>query len=94
MVAPSMRLLTKRWKSMTMEKEQETQEQNHVQMSQEMIHHHHDHEKYDQVHFHQGRSCAAIQFDTLSVSELVRGVCGIEKKERPLSLGSATTNGR
>ena len=32
-----------------MEKEQEMQEQNHVQMSQETIHHHRDHERYDQV---------------------------------------------
>ena len=40
------------------------------------------------------RSCAATQFDTLSTPELVRGVRGIERKERPLSPGSATTNGR
>ena len=27
------------------------------------------------------RSCATTQFDTLSISELVRGVCGIEWKD-------------
>ena len=31
---------------------------------------------------------------TLSISELVLGMCGITRKERPLSPGSATTNGR
>ena len=41
-----------------MEKEQEVQEQNHVQMSQEMIHHH-DHERYDQVqHDQEQKLCA------------------------------------
>ena len=34
---------------MVIEKEQEMQERYHVQMSQEMIHHHHDHERYDHV---------------------------------------------
>ena len=44
---------------MTLEKEQEMQEQNHVWMNLEMIHHHHDHEKYDQVrHDQQQKLCA------------------------------------
>ena len=34
---------------MTMEKEQEMQEQNHVRMNLEMTDLRHDHEKYDQV---------------------------------------------
>ena len=33
--------------AMMMEKEQQMQGRDHVQMSQEMIHHHHDHERYD-----------------------------------------------
>ena len=36
-----------------MEKEQEMQERDHVQLSQEMTHHHHDHERYDQVRYDQ-----------------------------------------
>ena len=31
------------------------------------------------------RSCAPTQFDTLSISELVRSVCGIERQKRSLS---------
>ena len=34
---------------MMVEKEQEMHERDHVQMSQEMIHHHHDHERCDQA---------------------------------------------
>ena len=51
------------------------QQQNHVQMSKETIHHHDDHERYDQVQYDQEPSGEASQFDTLSISELVRGVC-------------------
>ena len=40
-----------------------------------------------------GAEAAPTQFDTLSMLELVRGMCGIKRKERPQSLGSATTNG-
>ena len=61
------------------------QERDHVQMSQEMIHH---------SNTPRNRSGAATQFDTMSMSELVRGVCGIERKQRPQSPGSGTTNGR
>ena len=45
------RLLKKRWKLMTMEKEQEVQERNHMRMNLELNHHHYDHEKYDQVQY-------------------------------------------
>ena len=47
---------------MTMEKEQEMQEWNHVRMNLEMTHHHHhDHEKYDQVqHDQEQKLCANI----------------------------------
>ena len=54
-----------------LEKDQEMQEQNHVQMSQETIHHHRDHERSNTT---RSRSCAPTHFDTLSISELVRGV--------------------
>ena len=47
MVAPSMRLLTRRWESLMMEKEQEMQ-WSPGRTNQEMIHPH-DHERYDQV---------------------------------------------
>ena len=60
-----------------MEKEQEMLLQNHVRVNLEMTHHHHDHERYDQVRGDQEQ----MQFDTLSISELVRGVCGIERKD-------------
>ena len=52
---PLMRWLRKKWKLMTMEKEQGVQERNHVRMNLEMNHHHHDHEKYDQVQYDQGQ---------------------------------------
>ena len=41
------------------EKEEEMQEQNHVQMSQEMIHHCHDHEGHDQVQYDQEKKLCA-----------------------------------
>ena len=67
---------------MTMEKEQEMQEWNHVQMNPEMTHHHHDHVKYDQVQYGQEqKQCDNTQFDTLSISDLVRGVCGIKRQK-------------
>ena len=51
MVAPIDEVAKKKWKSMTMEREQEVQEQNHVRMNLEMNRHHH--EKYDQVQYDQ-----------------------------------------
>ena len=64
-----------------MTKEQEMQEQNHVWMNLEMIHHHHDTRSTTKFNTTSSRSCAPTQFDTLSISELVRGVCGIERQE-------------
>ena len=49
MVAPMMRLLKKKWKLMTMEKEQELPEQNPRADEPGDEPHHHDQEKYDQV---------------------------------------------
>ena len=46
---PLRRLLQKKWKLMTMEKEQELQELNHVRMNLEMNHHHRDHVNFDRV---------------------------------------------
>ena len=65
---------------MMMEKEQEVQERNHVRMNLGMNHHHHDHEKYDKFNTTRSRSGTSTQFDTLSISELVRGVCGIKRQ--------------
>ena len=45
----SVRLLTRRWESLMMEKKQEMQQWSPGRTNQGMIHHHHDHEKYDQV---------------------------------------------
>ena len=60
-----------------------------------MTHHHHDHERYDRVQFDQEQKLVqATQLDTVSMSELVRGMRDIKRKERPRSPGSARVNGR
>ena len=57
---------------MTIEKEQEMQEQNHVRMSLEITTTTRSTTKSNTT---RSRSCAPTQFDTLSISELVREVC-------------------
>ena len=53
---------------MMMEKEQEVQEQNHVRMNLEMNHHHEERPSSTRP----GAESVRPQFDTLSISELVR----------------------
>ena len=69
---------------MTMEKEQELQERNHVRMNLEMIHH--DHEKYDQVQHGQEQK---LYVNTIGHIVHIRAgakcVCGIERQKRSLS---------
>ena len=66
---------------MMVEKEHEMQEQNHVQMSQEMIHHHHDHERYDQVQYDQEQKLCANTISHI-VHIRVGARCVWHRKER------------
>ena len=65
---------------MMKEEEEQKQQRNAGWMNQEMIHHHHDRVRPSPMR----PGTEAVRqhnFDTLSISELVRGVRGIERKE-------------
>ena len=68
---------------MTMEKEQELQERNHVRMNLEMNHHHRDHEKYDQVQYDQEQN--VYVYTVWHIVHIRAGAkCGIERQKRSL----------